>query len=54
MTCFSLFSQDIVCSMNPCMNGGTCRDGEDGIKCECAEGYYGFVCQKSKELDDSI
>ncbi|XP_069583782.1 brevican core protein isoform X2 [Ranitomeya imitator] len=34
-----------VCYPNPCENGGTCVDEDDGeFRCLCLPGYYGKVC----------
>ncbi|XP_071325799.1 brevican core protein isoform X2 [Trachinotus anak] len=37
------------CLENPCLNGGTCIDGET-TRCLCLPGYGGDVCQKDLEL----
>ncbi|KAM6910412.1 LOW QUALITY PROTEIN: brevican core protein [Xenentodon cancila] len=36
------------CLENPCLNGGTCVDGET-ISCICLPGYGGDLCQKDVE-----
>ncbi|XP_073423253.1 brevican core protein isoform X1 [Dendrobates tinctorius] len=44
-----------VCYPNPCENGGTCIDEDDGeFRCLCLPGYYGKVCDINvdKCLDD--
>ena len=33
------------CSSEPCLNGGSCEDEEDGYVCTCADGYTGDECQ---------
>ncbi|XP_023144138.2 brevican core protein isoform X1 [Amphiprion ocellaris] len=37
------------CLENPCLNGGTCVDGES-IKCFCLPGYGGDLCQTDLEV----
>lgn len=32
------------CGLNPCRNGGTCREGWSTYKCDCMEGYGGKDC----------
>ncbi|XP_060574323.1 coagulation factor XII-like [Ruditapes philippinarum] len=32
------------CSPNPCENGGTCDNQEDGYYCTCTDGYEGLMC----------
>ena len=38
------------CGSDPCQNGGTCQDGENGYRCRCPAGYEGIYCQ----LDVSV
>ena len=33
------------CGSNPCENGGTCTDLQDGYSCACEPGFTGTVCQ---------
>ena len=33
------------CESNPCENGGTCTDMEDGYMCACESGFTGADCQ---------
>lgn len=35
------------CDSNPCRNGGSCKDQEDGYHCLCPPGYYGLHCEHS-------
>lgn len=35
------------CDSNPCRNGGSCKDQEDGYRCLCPPGYYGLHCEHS-------
>ena len=30
------------CESNPCENGGTCTDMEDGYECACESGFTGW------------
>jgi hypothetical protein len=32
------------CDPNPCENGGTCVNGEEGFTCQCAAGWMGTTC----------
>ena len=36
------------CSPDPCLNGGTCRDGVNSFTCTCALGYNGITCSTGK------
>ncbi|XP_071971012.1 brevican core protein isoform X4 [Engystomops pustulosus] len=39
-----------VCYPNPCENGGTCIDEDDGeFRCLCLPGYFGKVCEINVE-----
>jgi hypothetical protein len=33
------------CASQPCYNGGTCRDQEQGYLCSCSPDYSGLQCQ---------
>uniref|UniRef100_A0A4W3IUJ9 Sushi, nidogen and EGF like domains 1 n=1 Tax=Callorhinchus milii TaxID=7868 RepID=A0A4W3IUJ9_CALMI len=33
------------CSSQPCLNGGTCRDGVANFHCDCQRGYTGRFCE---------
>ena len=32
------------CFVNPCRNGGTCREGEERFVCDCPKGFSGPAC----------
>ena len=32
------------CDVNPCVNGGTCKDGVNSLTCICSNEYYGSTC----------
>ncbi|XP_063405709.1 delta-like protein B [Mytilus trossulus] len=36
---------DVLCSNNPCKNGGTCTDGVKGHTCTCRDNNFGINCQ---------
>ena len=40
------------CESNPCENGGTCMDLEDGYNCACELGFTGTVCQTGNSFRD--
>ena len=40
------------CDPNPCVNGGTCTDLENGYSCECAPGYDGPNCNTGTYMDN--
>ncbi|XP_017284056.1 brevican core protein [Kryptolebias marmoratus] len=44
----SAASQGDACLENPCLNGGTCVDGES-FRCFCLPGYGGHLCQTDAE-----
>ena len=50
----SLFSVSVVtssCANNPCMNGGTCTENNNGqSECTCSPGFSGTLCQIRKYL----
>lgn len=33
------------CLSNPCQNGGTCIDKDNGYMCSCSLGYLGSHCE---------
>ena len=35
------------CQNQPCQNGGTCVDADQGYVCECPEGFMGLDCRES-------
>lgn len=34
-----------MCLSNPCWNGGTCEETDEGYKCNCLSGYLGMDCR---------
>uniref|UniRef100_W5L865 Si:dkey-22o22.2 n=1 Tax=Astyanax mexicanus TaxID=7994 RepID=W5L865_ASTMX len=49
--CLARESQHLSCSSyprNPCLNGGTCVDGEMGYRCKCPPMFDGPECQQTK------
>ena len=38
------------CASDPCQNGGTCSDQENGYECICAAGFTGTNCDSGKKL----
>lgn len=37
-----------ACLSNPCQNGGSCLELEQGYACDCPEGYAGQDCRDSE------
>ena len=37
------------CHPNPCHNGATCTETEDGFDCQCVMGYKGKNCQGNSQ-----
>ena len=41
-----MYEQMMVCSSEPCQNGGTCHKLSYGrFRCDCAEGFVGPKCE---------
>lgn len=38
------------CSLNPCLNGGTCREKIEGYICNCTEHWMGVNCEKPFDI----
>lgn len=36
-----------TCRVNPCLNGGRCKEGRYSISCSCPTGYTGARCQQT-------
>ena len=36
------------CISDPCKNGATCNDGENGFTCLCKAGYDGVTCENGR------
>ena len=36
------------CDSNPCVNEGTCTDGDNLFTCACAAGFMGAACDQRK------
>ena len=45
----TVFTCADACLENPCLNGGTCVDGES-TRCLCLPGYGGDLCQTGRKL----
>lgn len=41
------------CLSNPCQNGGTCHDRDNGYVCYCPLGYSGGHCELDVAVCDS-
>jgi hypothetical protein len=41
---------DDDCAADPCLNGGTCVDGDNDYTCDCKDGYDGHHCEDN--IDD--
>ena len=47
----NMFVLDIdECASNPCLNGGTCLDQENGYICNCPPGFTGVHCDNGKKV----
>lgn len=47
---FTFFFSDLdECASNPCAQGGTCVDLEDGFECLCPPQWEGKTCQIGEE-----
>ena len=49
-----MFLDTDECASDPCQNGGTCEDGENGYTCTCADGWEGDNCETSKCAKTSV
>ena len=38
------------CESEPCLNGGTCANGNNQYTCSCVAGYQGTNCETSKSI----
>ncbi|XP_068222449.1 protein crumbs isoform X2 [Palaemon carinicauda] len=50
---FAGFPPDCIeideCLSSPCLNGGTCSDGENSYSCTCPQGYSGDSCEVNND-----
>lgn len=53
---FYIFDTDDACAENnPCINGGSCRNTVNDVRCVCPAGFSGVNCQsKFKRFLHSI
>ena len=42
------------CTSTPCLDGGTCLDGDNEFSCLCVQGFDGILCQTSTAASDMI
>ncbi|KAL3068171.1 hypothetical protein niasHS_015774 [Heterodera schachtii] len=42
-----------VCAKNPCLNGGTCEDLWNAMRCQCAPGFEGEHCEVNRDECES-
>lgn len=38
------FLEQSYCHVNPCLNGGSCREADDHFTCACPSGFHGATC----------
>ena len=43
----NLFTETNECASSPCLNGGSCVDGDNEYACNCKQGFSGKDCQLS-------
>lgn len=43
-------SDELQCENEPCKNGGTCTELDNGFDCTCPKGYRGKTCEGMRIL----
>ena len=47
-----MYASIMVCSSDPCQNGGTCHELSYGrFRCDCADGILGSTCEGNVKID---
>ena len=53
-TLFFPLSDIDECESDPCQNGATCIDQENGFECQCADGYEGDLCEIGTMIESIV
>lgn len=46
---YTYFQTENRCRINHCLNGGSCRNTEVGVRCACTKGFSGNTCECKKQ-----
>ena len=49
-----LISVPDYCYSEPCQNGGTCENGDDGFTCICPPGWQGETCEGERVFNYNL